>query len=139
MSDRAFFDTNVLVYAFDRGDARRQAIASKLLQERLKANTGVLSLQVLQEFYVVATRKIRVPLAPSVARAAIGDFLRFHVVEPTAVHLLEAIDVSIAHVLSFWDALVVVTAATSGCSLLYSEDLADGTTVRDVRIENPFR
>lgn len=139
MSDRAFFDTNVLVYAFDRGDARRQSIASTLLQDRFKANAGALSLQVLQEFYVVSTRKIRVPLAPAVARAAIVDFLRFPVVEPSAVHLIEAIDLSIAHGLSLWDALILTTASAAGCSLLYSEDLPDGATLRGVRIENPFR
>lgn len=139
MSDRAFFDTNVLVYAFDRGDARRQRIASELLEAALKAGTGVLSLQVLQEFYVVTTRRIRVPLAPSVARSAVVDLLRFHVVEPSAVHVLQAMDLSVARSLSYWDALVVVTADSAGCSVLHSEDMAHGSALLGLRVENPFR
>lgn len=94
MPARAFFDTNVLVYAFDRGDASRQDKASAL-----RAGTAVFSLQVLQEFIVVATRKLRVPLAPATARSIVADLLRQPVIEPTAVHLLRAIDLSAAHTL----------------------------------------
>ncbi len=99
MPARAFFDTNVLVYAFDRGDASRQDKASALLAAALRAGTAVFSLQVLQEFFVVATRKLRVPLAPATARSIVADLLRQPVIEPTAVHLLRAIDLSVAHTL----------------------------------------
>jgi len=138
MPDRVFFDTNVLVYAFDRGDPTRQEIASRLFDEALRTGVAVLSLQVLQEFYVVATRKIRARLSVERARAVVADLLHHTVVEPTAVHLLQAIDLAIAHVLSLWDALIVAAAASADCRILYSEDLSPGSTFGTVRLVNPF-
>ena len=138
MADKVFFDTNVLVYAFDRGDAVRQRRASQLLEDALREGTAVLSLQVLQEFYVVATRKIRAPLSPENARSLVAEFLRHQVVEPTALHLLRAIDLSIAHVLSLWDALILAAAAAAGCRTVYSEDFSAGAVFGDLRVANPF-
>ena len=139
MADKVFFDTNILVYAFDRGDAARQKTASELLEESIRAQAAVISLQVVQEFYVVTTRKILTPLLPEAARSAVGEFLRLQVIEPNAVHVIRAINLSIAHCLSFWDALIITAAATAGCSILYSEDLAAGSSLANVRIINPFK
>ena len=138
MADKAFFDTNVLVYAFEREDLPRQRAASAVLDAALSQGTAVLSLQVLQEFYVVTTRKIRLPLPPAAARAAVAGFMSFSVFEPNAVHVLRAIDLSIAHRISFWDALILASAAAAGCALLYSEDFATGQTLAGVRVVNPF-
>ena len=138
MADRVFFDTNVLVHAFDRRDPTRRQIASRLLEEALREGTAVLSLQVLQEFYVVSTRKIRLPLPPGRARSIIAEFLRHRVVEPTALNLLQAIDLSIARVLSLWDALIVAVAASADCKVVYTEDLSPGSTLLGVRLVNPF-
>ncbi len=139
MPDKVFLDTNILVYAFDRDDARRQKIAAELMERHLRNRTGVLSLQVLQEFFVVITRKIKVPLDPSKARQLVADFLRHDVVEVSAIHLLEAMDLSISAKISFWDALVVVTAARAGCKTVYTEDLRCDSTVAGVRVVNPFK
>lgn len=139
MTERRFFDTNVLVYAHDSTDPRRQEIAAALLEDCLRAGTAVLSLQVLQEFYVVATRKLRPPLHPNEARSLVGDFLHHPLVETTGSHVLRAIDLSVASQVSLWDALIFVAAASAGCSVLYSEDLAHGSTIAGVKIENPFR
>jgi len=139
MSGRVFFDTNVLVYAFDRSEPLRQQQASELLEQALLARTAVFSLQVLQEFHVVTTRKIRPPLAPAASRKILAELLRHNVIEPTGTHVLEAIDLSIGSQLSYWDALILTTAASAGCETLLTEDLSAGATVHGVRIVNPFR
>jgi predicted nucleic acid-binding protein len=138
MADRTFFDTNVLVYAFDRGDPRRQPIAARLLETALAEGTAVVSLQVLQEFYVVVTRKVRTPIPPAKARSLVAEFLRHPVVEPTGAHVLRAIDLSIQASISFWDALIVTTAEAAGCTLLYTEDLTSGRLLYGVRLVDPF-
>jgi predicted nucleic acid-binding protein len=139
MPDRVFLDTNILVYAFDREDARRQAIAAELFERHLKDRTAVLSLQVLQEFFVVVTRKIKSPLASAQARRLVADFLRHNVVETSPIHLLEAMDLSITDRLSFWDAMIIVTAVRAGCKIIYTEDLRSESSVKGVRIVNPFK
>jgi predicted nucleic acid-binding protein len=139
MPDRAFFDTNILVYAFDRRDATRQAISSKLLEQGLRDRTAVLSLQVLQEFYVVSTRKISVPLEPARARNLVAEFLRHDEVETTAAHLLQAMDLSTGAKLSFWDSLIAVTAVEARCKIIYTEDFKHDSTILGVRVVNPFK
>ena len=138
MADRTFFDTNVLVYAFDRGDPRRQPIAARLLEGALAEGSAVMSLQVLQEFFVVVTRKVRTPIPPVRARALVAEFLRHPVIEPTGAHLLRAIDLSMQVSISFWDALIVTTAEAAGCSVLYTEDLTAGSLPFGVRLVDPF-
>ncbi|MBI3098705.1 MAG: PIN domain-containing protein [Planctomycetes bacterium] len=139
MRDRCFFDTNILVYAFDAGDPARQKTASALLQEGLATSTATLSFQVLHEFFVVVTRKIPVPLPPASARSVVADLLRHRVVEPSGAQLLAAIDLSRTGRTSFWDALIVMAAASAGCSTLYTEDLNHGEVYAGVRAVNPFR
>lgn len=139
MSDRTFFDTNVLVYAFDLADDARYSIAWRLLDRALTDRTAVFSFQVLQEFYVVSTRRIRRPLTLPQARGIVADLTRHPVVEPTTAHLVQAIDLSMRHRLSYWDALILVTAAVGGCDVIYTEDLGHGDTIAGVRIVNPFK
>ena len=139
MPDSVFFDTNILVYAFDKDDPKRQDIAAALLDENLKLGRATMSLQVLQEFFVVTTSKIKSPLTPAMARALVCDFLHHRVVEPSAVHLLKAIDISMAHRLSFWDGLILAAASEAGCRYLYSDDLQHGAKLAGVEIINPFK
>jgi predicted nucleic acid-binding protein len=139
MSDKVFLDTNILVYAFDADDPTRQHLAASLLEKHLTDHTAVLSLQVLQEFFVVMTRKVKTPMEPGKARRLVADFLRHDVVEPTSVHLLKAMDLSIGQRFSFWDSLVIVTALEAGCKRLYSEDLKHNLTLEGLTIMNPFK
>jgi predicted nucleic acid-binding protein len=139
MPDKVFIDTNILVYAFDADDPKRQGLAGDLLERHLKDRTAVLSLQVLQEFFVVVTRKVKTPLEPRKARQLVAEFLRHNVVEPTAIHLLKAMDLSIHQKLSFWDSLVIVSALEAGCKRLYSEDLKHHMTLDGLMIVNPFK
>ena len=134
---RSFFDTNILLYADDlAADAKRER-ALALLEQHVAAGTAVLSTQVLQEYHVIATRKLGVP--PATARSKVSLFGRLDLVEVDLELILGAIDVQRLHQLSFWDALIVRVATVAGCRQLFSEDLQDGRQIDDLKIVNPLR
>jgi predicted nucleic acid-binding protein len=137
MSARSFFDTNVLVYADDKGSPAKQRRALDLVAEHRRAGTGVVSLQVLQEYFVTVTRKLQVD--PQVARRKVELLAEFDVAAPDVADILAAIDLHRLHGFSFWDALVLRTAKQAGCSVLLSEDLQETREIDGVRISNPFR
>src|SRR5213593_1544170 len=137
MSARSFFDTNVLVYADDKAAPAKQRRALDLVAEHRRAGTGVVSLQVLQEYFVTVTRKLHVDAR--VARRKVELLAEFDVVAPDVADVLAAIDLHRLHELSFWDALIVRTAKQGGCSVLLSEDLQQQREIDGVRIVNPFR
>jgi predicted nucleic acid-binding protein len=135
---KAFLDTNVLVYTFDAGapDKRQRALA--LFSECAAEGTLLLSVQVLQEFYVTVTRKLDKPLDAAVARAVVNDLTAFPVV-PTDVPMVRAaIRTHQDAAISFWDALIVEAARSGGASRLYSEDLQDGRDFGGLQVINPF-
>ena len=136
MPARAFVDTNVLVYAFDDGATAKRDRARALLSA--PPDPFVISAQVIGEFYVVVTRKLATPLAEEQASAAVAELLRLPVVPIDGELARAAVSTSRAAQLSYWDALVIESAAAAGCDRLLTEDLADGATIRSVRIENPF-
>jgi len=139
MSDeRVFLDTNIIVYAYDRDAGRKHEIAKALLIDLWNAKGGVLSTQVLQEFYVTVTKKVASPLTPESAREIIEDFLTWEVVTNDGEAVLEAIDLQINEKISFWDALVVAAAGKGRADILLSEDLSDGRKFGDLSIRNPF-
>lgn len=135
---RSFIDTNVLVYAFDRSDPRRQALAAELLVGLLDQRAAVLSVQVLREFYVVATRKIAAPISHDQACDIIRSLTVLHVVDDTLALFEEGLEVCQGHQLSLWDALIVVAARAGGCAVLYTEDLTHDQVINGVRVVNPF-
>jgi predicted nucleic acid-binding protein len=133
---RTFFDTNVLVYTDDQASPAKQRRALEILDERKQTQTGVVSLQVLQEYFVTVTRKYRVD--PSAARRKIELFAAFDVVEPELSDILAAIDLHRLHRFSFWDALVIHCARRAGCKHVLSEDMQHGQVIDGIRIVNPF-
>ena len=137
MSARSFFDTNVLVYTDDRSAPAKQRTALDLLAEHRRASTGVISLQVLQEYFVTVTRKLGVDA--ETARRKVEIFSEFDVARPEVSDVLAAIDLHRLHRLSFWDSLVLRAAKQAGCKVLYSEDLQHQRAVEGIRIVNPFR
>ena len=137
MSARSFFDTNVLLYTDSSDAPAKRKRALELLAEHRLARTGVVSLQVLQEYFVAATRKLGVEV--DVARRKVELFANFHVVVLDVEDVLAAIDLHRLHQVSFWDALIVRAAKQGGCPDVYSEDLQHGRTIDGVRIVNPFR
>jgi predicted nucleic acid-binding protein len=137
MSVRSFFDTNVLVYADDKAAPAKQRRALELISAHRRASTGVVSLQVLQEYFVTVTRKLHVEA--QVARRKVELLAEFDVATPDFADILAAIDLHRLHGFSFWDALVVRAAKQTGCSILLSEDMQHGREMEGVTILNPFR
>jgi predicted nucleic acid-binding protein len=137
MSARSFFDTNVLVYADDKAAPAKQRRALELVAEHRLAGTGVVSLQVLQEYFVTVTRKLGVD--PRVARRKVELLAEFDVAAPGVADILAAIDLHRLHGFSFWDALVLRAAKQAGCGVLFSEDLQEAREIDGVRVVNPFR
>ena len=133
---RSFIDTNILVYADDAFDPRKQQLALDLLVDLRTRQEAVLSTQVLQEYFVTATRKLG--LEAHVARQRVTQFGRFELIQPTLDMLLAAMDLQQNHSLSFWDALIVQTASAARCRVLYSEDMQAGARIGEVFIVNPF-
>ena len=135
---KAFVDTNVLVYAYDRAAGVKRDLARNLLETLWNEGRGVLSTQVLQEFYVNVRRKARPPVSQDEARALVSDYLAWGPIANDGAAVLEAIDVGHRFRISFWDALVVVAARKADASLLYSEDLNHGQIYGSIRVHNPF-
>ncbi len=133
-----FIDTNVLVYAHDRSETRKQPVAQALLEELWANRTGALSTQILQEFYVVATRNLNPPMRRRAAREIVALYATWHLVQVDLPLILTASQLEERHKLSFWDALVVEAARRTGASRLVTEDLQGGRSIVGVRIENPF-
>jgi predicted nucleic acid-binding protein len=133
---RAFLDTNILFYCDDSASPAKQVRALKLVLDHQRRNTGVVSLQVLQEYFVNVTRKLGVDAM--LARQKIEIYRRFYVVEPSVSDILAAIDLHRLHTLSYWDAMIVHCAKQAGCREVFSEDMQHGQVIDGVRIVNPF-
>jgi predicted nucleic acid-binding protein len=136
MSARSFFDSNVLVYTDDKASPAKQRRALDLVAEHRRAGTGVVSLQVLQEYFVAATRKLHVDAR--IGRRKVELLAEFQVAVPEVADILAAIDLHRLHGFPFWDALIVRSGQQAGCSILFSEDLQDGREFNGLRVVNPF-
>jgi predicted nucleic acid-binding protein len=135
---KVFIDTNILVYSLDQADPTKQKTARSILRslQNDDGDVGVISTQVLQEFYVVCTAKLKVD--PLLAKAIVRSLTGFETVDITPQLILDGIDCSILYQLSFWDSLIVATAAAAQCDRILTEDLSHGQVICGVRIENPF-
>lgn len=135
---REFVDTNVFLYAYDPSAGDKHAAARELVGRLGSSREGVLSVQVLQEFYVNVTRKIAVPLSPPEAIDRLRVLAAWPTFSPTAQDVVAAAELALHAQVSFWDAMVVQGAAASGCKILWSEDLNSGQVISGVMIRNPF-
>ncbi len=133
---RTFFDTNVLVYSDDGAYPAKQNQALSLIQTHRLNRTGVVSIQVLQEYFVIATGKLR--LDPHFVKSKVEVWARFQVVVPDVADILAAIDLHRLSGISYWDALILRCAKQAGTSVLLSEDLQHGQVIDGIRIVNPF-
>lgn len=133
---KIFIDTNILVYSLDQFDPVKQKKCRSLLETLVDDFQGVISTQVLQEFYVTAVKKLGAD--PLLIKDILHAYERFEMVIITLDTIGEAIDCSIINRVSFWDALIIVAAESAQCEKLWSEDLNDGQIIRGVRIENPL-
>ena len=136
--DKIFLDTNILIYAYDVSAGKKHEMAKMILMDLWSSGKGVLSIQVLQEFFVNITKKVSKPLDIKTAKDIIKDLLKWDVVMIDGESLLEAVEIHIRHQYSFWDSMILKAAQKGGAVLLLSEDLKHGQTIDGVKIKNPF-
>lgn len=139
MSDKVFVDTNVLVYAHDIDSGSKHEIAVKIIMDLWEKSNGILSNQVLQEFYVIITKKIIKPISLSETRAIIKNYLMWQIEESNPSSILKASEIQEKHNISFWDALIVTAAEQAGAVKILTEDMNHGQSIESILIENPFR
>ena len=138
MNGSVFLDTNILVYANDAAEPGKQQRARTLVKEVLHAETGVISVQVLSEFWVTVTRKIRKPLSLETARQEVELFHLMTVVDLDSALFYDALRLQELYKVSYRDAQIVAAADVAGCTVLYSEDLNPGQKYAHVTVVNPF-
>jgi predicted nucleic acid-binding protein len=133
---KIFVDTNILVSSLYNPDSSLKKKARLHLKELEGRNHGVISTQVVQEFYVVATKKLGIEAL--LAKQIVQRFENFEIVTISPSMIYAAIDCSITAQISFWDALIVISAEISKCQVIWTEDLNPGQLIRGVRILNPL-
>ncbi|HNQ01890.1 MAG TPA: PIN domain-containing protein [Syntrophales bacterium] len=138
MIERVFVDTNVLIYAHDLDAGLKHDRAAAILSDLWEKENGIVSVQVLQEFYVNVTRKISAPLTPALARGVIRNYLAWQIAPNDPSTVLSASEIAERNHISFWDALIVASASNAGADRILSEDLNHGQMIEGVVIENPF-
>jgi predicted nucleic acid-binding protein len=138
MSDRIFVDTNILVYAHDLSAGDRHTKASAIIESLWEEETGVISTQVLQEFYVTLTRKITNPFQPAETREIIRNYLAWPVQINDPETTIRASEIEEKNTLSFWDAMIVAAALRLQAQKIITEDLNHGQIIEGISIENPF-
>ena len=134
--NKFFFDTNVLVYSVDKAHGLKHEKAKQMLTRHTKIEGGVISTQVLQEYYAVITGKLKIK--PASAKDLIKQ-LDYEIIDIDFDIILEAIDIQVDYKISFWDGLIVASALSAGCDKLFTEDLNHLQRIRSLTLENPFR
>jgi predicted nucleic acid-binding protein len=140
MSGKVFLDTNIFIYAHDRNEPRKQAIATDLVRDSLVESTGIISYQVVHEFFNVVLTKVPHKLPHSDAKLYLDTVFRRFIIVPSSLAVVsEAIRMQERFRLSWYDSLIVAAAQHAGCSTLYSEDLQHGQQFGAVTVKDPFR
>ncbi|WP_045220107.1 PIN domain-containing protein [Desulfonatronum thioautotrophicum] len=135
---RSFFDTNVLVYMFDRDAPAKRTLARELFQAETLAGRTIVSAQVMQEFYVTVTRKLARPLDEQTAAEIVNGLASLPVIANDAALILKGISRSRYMHLSFWDAMIIEAALSGGAKTLFTEDLQHDQVIDGMRLHNPF-
>jgi predicted nucleic acid-binding protein len=136
--NKIFLDTNILIYAYDVSAGDKHKTAKTIMMDLWDSGRGIISIQVLQEFFVNITKKVSKPLEIKLAKDIIRDLLKWEVVAIDGESLLEAIELHVRHQYSLWDSMILKAAQRGGAIILLSEDLKDGQTIDGVTIKNPF-
>jgi len=137
MSVRTFVDSNILLYAHDRDAGAKQSIAEGVLGHLWASRSGVMSPQVLQEFYVNATRKLSTRLEKPFAQSIVEKYANW-CIETSSAEVISAFRIEDEMKINFWDALILASAMKAGAEVLLSEDLSAGQKVAGILIQNPF-
>ncbi len=136
--DKVFIDTNIIIYAYDLTAGKKHETARLIITDLWDSGLGVISTQVLQEFFVNVVQKIPKPIDKQQAKEIVRDFLKWHVVVNTGDSIIDATDICLRFGYSFWDSMIIEAAIKGGATVLISEDLQDGQNVSGVTIKNPF-
>ncbi|WP_194834023.1 PIN domain-containing protein [Nocardia sp. XZ_19_369] len=136
--ERTFIDTNILIYAHDIEAGERHRIARDVLADLWRRGVGLLSTQVLQEFYNVATRKLTPRMSPAKARRVIATYSEWCARDTDPLVIMNASFLAETHMVSWWDALIIEAASWSGAKYLLSEDLQHGRSFLGLEVRNPF-
>lgn len=132
----AFFDTNIFLYSDDTAAAEKKATAIQLITEYHRLGLAVVSLQVLQEYFAAATRKLGVD--PALAQRKVEWMTKLRIIRFSESDIIASIELHRLYRTSFWDAMILQAAKLSGAQLLFSEDLQHRSTIGGVTIVNPF-
>lgn len=135
---RSFVDTNLFVYAYDESAGLKREVARDLIAELWESRLGCASVQVLQELFVNLTRKVPKPLSACGAASVVQDISAWTIHSPGPADVLSAIELHERAGVSFWDAMILTSARTLECRVLYSEDLNAGQSYDGVRVVNPI-
>jgi predicted nucleic acid-binding protein len=138
MAQKYFVDTNILIYAHDRSAGAKHDRARQLIERLWASGEGVLSTQVLQELCINLRRKVARTLPVEEVRQLIQDYLSWEIIINTPESVLQALDIEVRYKISFWDALVLQAAESSGATVLYSEDLSAGQHYGSIQVVNPL-
>jgi predicted nucleic acid-binding protein len=136
MKDKMFIDTNILIYSADKNDAEKQTICRNQINELGKNHCGVISTQVMQEFYSICTKKFN--LDPLKIKKLLKSYENFEIVQVSTTLIYEAIDINILNQITFWDSLIVAAASQAKCTSILTEDMNHGQIISGVKIINPF-
>ncbi|UTD03381.1 PIN domain-containing protein [Treponema socranskii subsp. buccale] len=134
---KVFIDTNILVYTLNSTDSYKQTKAREIMEKVVDFHQPVISTQVLKEFYVVATTKLKADRI--IVKNIIHNFCNIEIVQNDLELIEQAIDISVISQLSFWDSLIIAAAEKAKCEFIISEDLNPGQTYRGVMVINPFK
>ncbi len=138
MSGKIFLDTDILIYAHDLDAGNKHHVALEIVKDLWEKRTGILSTQVLQEFYVNVTKKIPNPISPLETREIIRSYICWVTRETPPMSIIRASEIEEKYHISFWDALVVVAAYEARVDKILTEDLSSGQIIEGILIENPF-
>lgn len=133
---KVFIDTNLFVYTIDKIDIAKQETARKFVRKLVREHIPVISTQVIQEFYVVATVKLKADHL--IVKNIIHNFHNMELVKIDLELIEQAIDISVLSKISFWDSLIIAAAEKANCEYVISEDLNAGQLYRGVKLLNPF-
>jgi predicted nucleic acid-binding protein len=140
MSGKAFFDSNIFIYAYDPRDHRKQTAAFDLIREQTLEGNGCISYQVIREFFNFALIKAATRITSEDAQLLLQDVFRPLQIVPSSINLIsDALRIHQRYLLSWYDSLIVSAAQQAGCSILYSDDLQHGQQFGPVTVQNPFR
>jgi predicted nucleic acid-binding protein len=140
MKGKTFLDTNIFIYSIDSSAElkEKRTVARNLVKTHIRKESGVISIQVIQEFFQVATRKIQTPISVEDAVEFMQYMASFQIVTPDFDMVVAAVRLHQKHSLSFWDALILQAAKAADCSQILTEDLQDGFCLDGLIVKNPF-